>query len=132
LEETVRILLVDDFEPFRRFVRSTLEKKPHLRVVGEASDGSDAVRQAEALQPDLIVLDLGLPIINGIEAARRIRQISPESKIIFLTQESSDDVVQEALSTGALCYVVKSHASSELLAAVEAACQGKQFVGLRP
>jgi DNA-binding NarL/FixJ family response regulator len=80
------------------------------------------------LQPDLIVLDLGLPTLNGIEAARRIRKLSPESTIIFLSQESSAAIVREALSTGAAGYVLKMSAASDLLAAVEAVCEGRQFV----
>jgi CheY-like chemotaxis protein len=100
-----------------------------LQVIGEASDGSEAVQKAEELQPNLIMLDLGLPTLNGIEAARQILKLVPKVNIIFLTQESSDDVVQEALNLGALGYVVKAHAGSELLAAVEAVCKGRQFVG---
>jgi len=125
---SIRILVVDDYEPWRRFVSSTLCKKRELQVICEASDGLEAVRRAEELQPDLIVLDIGLPKLNGIEAARRIRKLSPESEILFVSQESSADVVQEALSLGALGYVVKAHAGSELLGAVEAVCQGSQFV----
>jgi DNA-binding NarL/FixJ family response regulator len=120
--------VVDDYEPFRRFIRSTLRKGPELQIVGETSDGLEAVNKAEELQPDLIVLDIGLPSLNGIEAARRIRKVSPESKIVFMSQESSADVVQEALALGALGYVVKAHAGSELLAAVEAVLEGRQFV----
>ena len=74
---TIRVLVVDDYEPWRRFVCSTLQKRPELQVVGEVSDGLEAVQQAEQLQPDLIVLDIGLPTMNGIEAARRIREVSP-------------------------------------------------------
>lgn len=126
---TVRVLVVDDYEPFRRFVCSTLKQRRDLQVIGEASDGLEAVRKAEEMQPDLIVLDLGLPGLNGIEAARRIRKLSPESKIVFVTQESSADVMQEALNLGAPGYVVKAYASRDLVAAVDAVCQGKQFVG---
>ena len=120
--------MVEDYEPFRRFISSTLHQMPGLQVIGEASDGLEAVQKAEELQPDLIVLDLGLPTLNGMEAARRIRKLSPESKILFLSQESSPDVVQEALRLGALGYVVKARAGSELLAAVEAVRQGRQFI----
>jgi DNA-binding NarL/FixJ family response regulator len=127
--QAFRVLVVDDYEPFRRFVCSTLGTRPELQIVGEASDGLEAIQKAEELQPDLIVLDIGLPTLNGIADARRIRKLSPQSKIIFLSQESSADVVQEALSLGALGYVVKTHAGSELLAAVEAVRQGRQFVG---
>jgi DNA-binding NarL/FixJ family response regulator len=124
----VRVLVVDDYEPFRRFVCSTLGKSSDLQVVGEADDGLEAIHKAEELQPDLIVLDIGLPTLNGIEAARRIRKLSPESKILFVSQESSADVVQAALRVGALGYVVKSHAGIELLAAVQAVRQGGRFL----
>ena len=96
--------------------------------MGEVGDGLEAVRKSEELQPDLIVLDIGLPTLNGIEAARRIRKLSPDSKILLISQESAADVVQEALALGALGYVVKAHAGSELLAAVEAVLEGRQFV----
>jgi DNA-binding NarL/FixJ family response regulator len=99
-----------------------------LQIVGEASDGLEAVRRAEELKPDLVVLDIALPTLNGIEAARQIRTLSPESKVIFLSQESSPDVVQEALSTGAWGYVVKARAGSDLLAAIEAVLLGNHFV----
>jgi DNA-binding NarL/FixJ family response regulator len=125
---TVRVLVVDDYEPFRRFVCSTLGKRRDFQVIGEASDGLEAVRKAEELKPDLIVLDIGLPTLNGIEVARRIRKLCPECKILFMSQGSSADVAQEAFSLGALGYVVKAHAGSELLTAVEAVCQDRQFV----
>jgi DNA-binding NarL/FixJ family response regulator len=125
---SLRVLVVDDCEPFRRFVCSTVEKKPDLQVVGEASDGLEAVQKAEELQPDLIVLDIGLPTLNGIEVARRIRKLCPERKILFMSQESSADVAHEAFRLGAMGYVVKSHAGSELFVALEEVCQGRQFV----
>jgi DNA-binding NarL/FixJ family response regulator len=125
---SIRVLVVDDYEPFRRFACSTLERSPSLQIIGEASDGLEAVQKAEQLQPDLVVLDIGLPTLNGIEAARRIRKLCPASRILFVSQESSAEVVQEALSTGALGYVIKAHAGSELVAAVEAVCQGRRFV----
>ena len=125
---SVRILVVDDYEPFRRFICSTIQQRLDLQVIGEASDGLEAVQKAEELQPDLIVLDIGLPTLNGIEAAQRIRKSRPECKILFLSQESSADVAQEGLRLGALAYVVKAHAGGELLPAVEAVCQGRQFI----
>lgn len=128
---SILVLVVDDYEPFRRFVRSTLGQRPDLQVIGEASDGPEAVQKVVDLKPDLIVLDIGLPTLNGIAAARQIHKLVPEAKIIFLTQESSVDIAQEALSLGALGYVVKAHAESELLAAVDAVCQGVQFVSSR-
>jgi DNA-binding NarL/FixJ family response regulator len=123
----VRILLADDFEPFRTFVRSLIKPRPEWLIVGEASDGLEAVQKAEELQPDLILLDIGLPNLSGIEAARRIRVLSPESKILFVSQHSSSDVAREAFNLGAAGYVVKAHAGSELLAAVEAVLQRNQF-----
>jgi DNA-binding NarL/FixJ family response regulator len=123
-----RVLVIEDYEPFRRFVCSTLEKRPELQIVCEVSDGQDAVRRAGELHPDLILLDVGLPSLNGIEAARQIRKLSHKSKILFVSQESSADVVQEAFRIGALGYVVKVNAGSELLPAVGAVCQGKRFV----
>ena len=124
----VRILVVDDSEPFRHFIRSTLEGREDLRIVGVASDGLEAVQKSEELQPDLILLDIGLPSLNGIEAAKRIRNLAPKSKIIFLSLESSKDVVRGALSSGANGYIAKSNAASDLLVAVDAVLQGKQFV----
>jgi DNA-binding NarL/FixJ family response regulator len=124
----VRILVVDDFEPWRRFVFSMLKKEPELQIICEVSDGLEAVQKADQLHPDLILLDIGLPRLNGIEAARRIRKVAPKSKILFLSQESSADVAQEALSLGAWGYVIKAHAGSELLAAVEAVIQDRRFV----
>ena len=126
-----RVLIVEDSEPFRNFICSTLGKRPELQIVDQASDGLQAVRRAEELQPDLIVLDIGLPSLNGIEAARRIRKLSPESKILFVSQESSADIVREALGAGASGYVVKTDAGRELLEAVSAVLRGELFVGAR-
>jgi DNA-binding NarL/FixJ family response regulator len=124
----VRILVVDDFEPWRQHICSTLKARQELQVVGEAFDGLEAVHKAEGLKPDLILLDIGLPNLNGIVVARQIRKLAPESKIIFVSQESSPDVVQEALNLGALGYVLKVRAGTDLLAAVEAVLEGRQFV----
>ena len=128
-KSTLRVLVVDDHKPWRSFASRTLQKKPELQVIGEASDGLEAVQKAQGLQPDLILLDIGLPMVNGIEAARRILQYAPEIKILFMSQERSSDIVEEALRTGAGGYVVKSEASTELLPAVEAVLRGEQFVG---
>lgn len=124
----VRVLVVDDFEPWRRFVCLKLQVRTGLNVVAEASDGLDAVDLAQRLQPDLILLDLGLPRMNGIEVARKMRRLSPNSKLLFLSQVQSRDVVVEALRTGALGYVVKSEGVRELLPAVDAVLDGRRFV----
>lgn len=125
---SVRILVVEDSEPFRRFTCSTLEKRPEFQIVGNVIDGLEAVERAEELQPDLILLDIGLPTLNGIEAARRIREISPTSKILFLSENRSADIAEAALNTGAGGYVVKSDAASELALAVNAVLKGEQFL----
>lgn len=125
---SIQVLVVEDYEPFRRFLVSTLKNRWEGLDIHEVSDGMEAVREAQRLQPDLVLLDIGLPILNGIEAARRIRTLSPISKIVLVTQESSPDVVQEALGLGALGYVVKAHAGHDLLAAVEAVLEGRLFV----
>jgi DNA-binding NarL/FixJ family response regulator len=124
----VRVLVVDDYEPWRRFVRLMLQVHAKLQVIGEASDGLEAVQLARQLQPDLILLDLGLPTMNGIEVARGIRELSPNSKILFLSENRSRDIAEEALQTGALGYVVKSDAVRELLPAIKAVLQGRWFV----
>ena len=126
---SVRVLIVEDFVPFRQFISSRLATKPDLQVISEVSDGLEAVQKAVELKPDLILLDIALPSLNGIEAARQIRKLVPESKIIFLSQESSADLVHEALSLGARGYVVKAKAGSELLDAVDAVISGKKFIG---
>jgi DNA-binding NarL/FixJ family response regulator len=127
-ESLIRVLVVDDNEPFRRFVRATLSTRVGLQIISEASDGLEAVQKAEELQPALIVLDIGLPTLNGIEAARRIRKLSPQSKILFLTQESSAEVVQEAIRLGALGFVIKAQAARDLSAALEAVLRNEQFI----
>jgi DNA-binding NarL/FixJ family response regulator len=128
----IRVLVVDDNEPFRRFVRATLSTKPELEITSEVSNGLEAVQKALELQPGLIVLDIGLPGLNGLEAARRIRKLSPKSTILFLSQEFSPEIIQEALCLGAVGYVIKAHAARDLLIAVESVLQNKQFVSSTP
>lgn len=125
---SIRVLLVDDYQNWRHFVRSTLRKQPGLQVIGEASDGLEAVQKAQELKPDLILMDIGLPALNGIEAAGQIRERCPASQILFLSQDRSPYTAEEALRTGAGGYVVKTDAGRELLPAVQAVLQGRQFV----
>lgn len=124
----ISILLVDDNKPWRRFVGLTLQTRDKLQVIGEVGDGMEAVARAQELQPDLIVLDVGLPTINGIEAARQIRKVSPASKILFLSQARSAEIAAEALATGACGYVVKSDGARELLRGIRTVLDGKTFV----
>ena len=126
-----RILVVEDSEPFRKFVCSTIGKRPEWQIVAVVADGLDAVQTAERLRPDVILLDIGLPSLNGIEVARRIRRLSTDCKILFVSLESSAEIVEEAFDTGAHGYVVKTDAGAELLEAVDAVLRGKQFVGER-
>jgi DNA-binding NarL/FixJ family response regulator len=116
----VGVLIAEDSPPYRQFVCSTIAKKAHLQIIAEVSDGLEAVQKAVELKPDLILLDIGLPTMNGIEAARRIRTLVPNAKIIFSSCETSVDVVEEALSTGARAYVQKAKAGSQLLTAIDA------------
>jgi DNA-binding NarL/FixJ family response regulator len=124
----IRVLVVEDCEPWRRHFSTALQKQPELQVIGEVSDGLEAVQKAQELQPDLILLDIGLPSLNGLEVARRIRKVSPASRILFVSENRSADIAEEALSTGASGYVVKSDAASELPRAVNAVLEGKRFV----
>jgi DNA-binding NarL/FixJ family response regulator len=124
----VRTLVVDDFASFRRRVCWMLEENSEMRVICEAADGLEAVQKAVEFQPDLILLDSDLPKLSGIEAARQIRKVAPKSKIIFLSQDSNPELVQEAFSLGARGYVIKSDASRELLTAVKVVILGKQYV----
>ena len=127
----VRILVADDVEPWRKLICSTLRERRQLRVVGEVTDGLEAVQKARDLQPDLILLDIGLPNLNGIEAARQISQVAPGSKILILTLYADVEVVRAALSNGAKAYILKSDAARELLPAIEAALRGQKFVSRR-
>jgi DNA-binding NarL/FixJ family response regulator len=115
----VRVLVVDDFAEYRKVIPLMLARNPCFQVIGEASDGLEAVLKAVQLKPDLVLMDIGLPSLNGIEAARKIRELVPESKIIFLSQESSADVVQEAMGSGGSGYVVKAKAGKDLFTALE-------------
>ncbi len=124
----VRILVVEDFAPFRQLICGTLAANPNLRVIGEVFDGPQALQEAEKLQPDLILLDIGLPTLNGIETARRICKLAPNSRIIFLTQESDGEVVKEAFNSGACAYVLKARAETDLEAAIEAVLGGKRYI----
>ena len=129
----MRVLVAEDHERFRRVLVSILRDKWEVQAqdIREVSDGLETVQQAQGLQPDLILLDIGLPTLDGIEAARQIHSLSPTSKIIFVTQESSAEIVKEAFSVGACGYVVKADAGDELLPALTAVLRGEQFVGRR-
>jgi DNA-binding NarL/FixJ family response regulator len=123
-----KVLVVDDYKTFRTVLCSILQLRNDLQIVGEASDGWEAVQKAKALQPDLVLLDVALPTLNGIQVARRLRDLVPYAKILFVSLESSWDVVREALNMGGSGYVHKVHVGSELLPAIEMVLEGKRFV----
>src|SRR4030095_13536170 len=124
----IRVLLVDDFAAFRKFTVLTLDVSPDIEVVGEAATGAEAVSAAELLEPDLVLLDISLPDMNGFQVSHRIRQVSPDSRIIFVTANNSRMIARAALSDGAMGFVSKQNAVVELLPAIRAVMQGKRFL----
>ncbi len=126
----VRVLVVDDFSPWQSFVIEHVGQHSNMCVVGFASDGLEAVQKAEEFQPDLILLDVSLPKLNGIEAARQIRKCVPKAKILFLSSNSDADVVRGALRAGGHGYVLKWEAGIALLPAMQAVLLGKQFLSI--
>jgi DNA-binding NarL/FixJ family response regulator len=123
-----RVLIVEDHEPFRRAICELLRQRADLLIVGEAADGLDAICQAEALRPDVVMLDIGLPMLSGIEVAGHIRAKVPDAKLMFLTNESSLEVVEQAFSRGAHGYVYKPRAERDVVPVLEAIIRGGRFV----
>ena len=117
----VNILLADDFAPWRSELRSFLECETQWMIVFEACNGLEAVQKSMELHPEIVLLDIGMPGLNGIEAARRIHQLSPASKIIILTQNADEDLMTAALQAGALAYVLKAEMATKLIPAIQAA-----------
>jgi DNA-binding NarL/FixJ family response regulator len=128
---SIRVLVADDFAPWRKLLHSILQEKSELKIICEVSDGLEALNKARELQPDLILLDIGLPTLSGIEAARQIRTTAPNAKILFISENYSIDIARSTLSAGGSGYVIKSDAGSELMEAIEAVLLGRQFVSAR-
>ena len=124
----VRIVVVDDFEPWRRSIVSLIEEDPAFEVISEAGDGAEGVRMCCELRPDLVILDVGLPKVNGLEAARQIREVSPDTKILFVSANQSREVIREALRIGAAGFILKKQALRELLRAVRAVVVDEDFL----
>jgi DNA-binding NarL/FixJ family response regulator len=113
-----RILIVDDFEPWRRHLRATLATQPECQIVGEAADGHQAVRKCEELKPDLVLLDINIPGINGIKAATRIFDVAPKAKILFLSAARDPATIRASLNAGAQGYILKANVASDLIPAI--------------
>jgi DNA-binding NarL/FixJ family response regulator len=124
----VRLLVVDDFQLWRDCIQEYLEDHRDLHIVGVASDGLEALQKVRELQPDLVLLDISLPKLSGIETARQIREFSPNCKILFLTGQSYPEMVRGALEAGGCGYVHKEDALTELFAGLEAAMAGRQYL----
>ena len=124
----VRILVVEDIKYWREFVSSMLRKEPSFEIICEAVDGAEAVVTAEKLKPTVVLLDIGLPKMNGIEAGKWIGKLVPETKVVFFSEEHDMDIVLAALKIGASGYVLKSDATHDLIAAIHAAVKGDKFV----
>src|SRR5215831_12703192 len=127
---TIRILVVDDHPIVRQGLKTLLEGHSGWQVVGEASDGAEAIEKAKYLSPDVMVLDVTMPRMNGLEACRLLRRQSPELEILFVTQHDSPQMMREALDAGARGYVVKSNAARDLLEGVEAVSQHRIFTAM--
>jgi two-component system, NarL family, response regulator NreC len=123
----VRILLADDHTVMRSGLRLLLERQPHLQVIGEAADGRQAVALSESANPDVVVMDIAMPNLNGIEATRQIVNRSPRTAIAILSMHSDESYVIRALKAGARAYLLKDSAEADLLAAVRALTEGKSF-----
>ena len=126
--KSLTILVVEDNDDVRKQICERLRSESGFEVICEAANGLEGVRNAEELQPDIVVLDISMPILGGIEAAARIRRLVPKARIVFLSQHKLEGVAQAALASGGHAYVVKSATSTDLVPAIKAAIKGKQFV----
>ncbi|MGO8817930.1 MAG: response regulator [Terriglobia bacterium] len=124
---SIRVLLADDHRLIRAGLRLVVDQQPDLSVVGEADDGRQAVELAKSLKPNVVVMDIGMPNLNGIEAARQIREIRPASAIVMLSMHSDEGYVLRALGAGARAYLLKDSATTDLVQAIHAVAEGKSF-----
>ncbi len=124
----IRVFLADDHQLFREGIRSLLGRAPDIEVVGEAGDGQDAVAQVKTLVPDVVLMDISMPGMNGLEAAAQMKESTPSAKVLILTVHESNQYVSQMLQVGAAGYVVKSVSSTELVSAVRAVYQGNVYL----
>ena len=122
----IGVLVVEDFGPYRDFVTSLINRHPPFTIIGEAADGVQAVDKTRELRPDVVLMDIALPKLNGLEAGRRIKALIPSPRVIFLTSHSDAEIVEEAFLLGACAFIAKTHASSHLLGALEATFQRRE------
>jgi DNA-binding NarL/FixJ family response regulator len=128
---TLRVLVADDHEVVRKGLRSILEEQPGWEVIGEASDGREAVDKVRSLKPDVSVVDVSMPVLNGLEATRQMLRNDPETKVLILTMHESDTLIREVLDAGARGYLLKTDASRDLVSAVDAICRNKRYFTAR-
>ena len=124
----IRILVVDDWPEWQRFLQRKLESERNFQIVGLASNGLEGVGQAAELQPDVVLMDLNMPVLNGLDATRRIRELSPRSRVLVLSENRCREVVRAAFEAGASGYVVKADSGSDLLAGIRALLENRQFL----
>jgi DNA-binding NarL/FixJ family response regulator len=127
-KQTVRILVADDHPVIRKAVRSALERHPRFEVCGEAEDGAKAIEEAQKLKPDVVVLNITMPVLNGFEAAKEIKATLPETAIVILSANADQRFIEEAKRLGCRAYVAKAHAGEVLVKAIEAAVTGGDFI----
>ncbi|HTZ46305.1 MAG TPA: response regulator transcription factor [Verrucomicrobiae bacterium] len=124
----IRILVVDDYAPLQRFIAGMFEREKDLKIVATASGGREAVQIAKVLQPDVILMDVSLPEMSGIEATRRIREVLPGSRILFLSEHMGRDIVEEAFAAGGMGYVLKSELLNDLFSGLRAILRGERYL----
>ena len=128
MKTSVRILVVEDFEPWRDFFRAELQRDLEVEIGGELSDATHIVQEVERLRPDLVLMDIGLASINGIEAAKLLHQCSPHTKILFVSENRSADIARKAMESGGNGYLVKIDVRKELLSGIRAVLAGRRFI----
>lgn len=129
-DSKIRIALADDHKIFRQGIKAMLEYEPDFCVVGEAANGTDAVKLVEELKPDVLVVDIGMPELDGIQVTSQVRTTSPETAVVILSMQSSDAYVQAALKAGAIGYVVKETGYDHLWLAIREALAGRRYLGI--